>query len=585
VELRQVVSHAERVFGPVARDKGLTLTLELDPRLPEAITSDKQRLEQILNNLIGNAIKFTDRGGVTLRVTRPPASYRGREGELVAERAVAFAVADTGIGIAPEHQRRIFEPFEQVESKSDRRFGGTGLGLPIARELATLLGGELKLETAPGRGSTFTLYLPEQATDGEHPGDANGPAATAARPDDRGNLEPGEPFLLVIEDDPVFGATLGEIIHEQGLKYLLASDGKTGMRLARERKPQGIVLDVGLPDVDGWTVMEWLRDDPETGQIPVHFLSGAEGGERGLALGALGYLTKPASRDDLVRVIESLARRKGERNCHILVVEDDSDTGASLVRRLTGERLVARRVASAHDAIEALDREHFDCMVLDLSLPDMDGLDLLDKLQQRDSGEPPPVVVYTGRALSKSEAKRLEAYAEAVVMKEGPSGERLMDEVRLFARRFRDGLPPRRRPLPRAHPGELGLSGRKLLVVDDDMRTVYALSALLRAKGAEVVVADTGVAALEMLKEHPDIQLVLMDMMMPEMDGYEAVRRLRQEERFRDLPVIALTAKAMKGDREQCLRAGATEYLSKPIDPDRLLALMHAQLRPASPPA
>jgi CheY-like chemotaxis protein len=296
-----------------------------------------------------------------------------------------------------------------------------------------------------------------------------------------------------------------------------------------------------------------------------------------MAMGAAGYLTKPASQRDLVRVIESLAPQ-GERECRVLVIEDDGDTAASLVHRLAGERMAARRAASAREALELLRQERFDCMILDLSLPDMDGLELLHTLREAGAPESPPVVVYTGRALSKAEAKRLDNYAEAVVLKEGPSAERLIDEVRLFARRFREGLSPRRRLAASTPAGDVDLQGRKILVVDDDMRTVYALSAMLRAKGAEVVAADTGHAALDVLNAQPDVQLVLLDIMMPEMDGYEALRRLRQQERFRHLPVIALTAKAMKGDREQCLRAGATDYMSKPIDPDRLLAMLRGQL-------
>jgi CheY-like chemotaxis protein len=577
VSLRQVAQHLELVFGPLARDKGLKLVVEVSPELPEIVATDRQRLDQILNNLLGNAIKFTERGQVGLRVGRPGPNQRPRRGDLDPARTVVFAVSDTGIGIPPEFQQRIFEPFEQVESSSDRRYGGTGLGLPIARELANLLGGELELQNVPGVGSTFLCYLPERQSEAGHAVASSPPAPAAPLADDRSTLETGERCLLIVEDDPVFAETFGGVIHDQGLKYLIAGDGKTGLRLAKEHRPSGIVLDVKLPDMDGYTVMEWLRSDPETAGIPVHFMSAMDGGERGMAMGAVGYLTKPASQRDLVRVIESLTPR-GERECRILVTEDDKDTADSLVHRLMGERMAVRRVASAGEALALLRQERFDCMILDLSLPDMDGLQLLESLQEAGAPESPPVVVYTGRALSKAEAKRLDAYAEAVVLKEGPSTERLVDEVRLFARRFRDGIPSRRRLAPPAHPGDVDLKGRKILVVDDDMRTVYALSAMLRAKGAEVVAADTGHAALDLLNAQPDVQLVLMDMMMPEMDGYEALRRLRQQERFRALPIIALTAKAMKGDREQCLQAGASDYMSKPIDPDRLLALLQGQL-------
>lgn len=349
--------------------------------------------------------------------------------------------------------------------------------------------------------------------------------------------------------------------------------------MAKQYGPEGIILDIKLPGVDGWGVMERLRAEPETAAIPVHVVSANEAaGERGMAMGAVGYLTKPASPRDIVRVIDSLVRRPGDELPRVLVVEDDVDTAESVVAKLTAERLEVRRVNNAGQAVEALRRDPFACMILDLSLPDMDGLELLQSLPQRAGPDVPAVIVYTGRALSKEETRRIEAYAEAVVLKEGHSAERLMEEIRLFVRRLKEGLPLRREVgrVP-AQPG-FSFKGRKMLVVDDDMRTVYALSALLRAKGAEVFVADTGRAALDALAEHPEVELVLMDMMMPEMDGYEALRHVRRDVRFRELPVIALTAMAMKGDREKCLAAGASDYLAKPIDPDRLMPILLAHV-------
>jgi CheY-like chemotaxis protein/signal transduction histidine kinase len=571
VAVAALAEYAERVFGPLAHDKGLVLTVELAADVPATISTDRQRVEQILNNLLGNAIKFTSRGQVTLRIARPAAGARFTRPDLHADRLVVFAVSDTGIGIPPEFEQRIFEPFQQVEAQSDRRYGGTGLGLPIARELAGLLGGELQLETAPGRGSTFLCYLPAGLR----------APATLAQPVSNGGAPPAaaRPYLLVVEDDPNFALALGAVIEQQGLEYVIAPDGETGLRLAKESKskPIGIILDIRLPDIDGWKVMDRLGADPDTAAIPVHFLSALEAGERGMAMGAVGYVTKPASPRDLVRVIQSLVPRRGASTCRLLVVEDDPDLSDSLIRRLADEGLAIRAVASARQALGAIESEHFDCMILDLSLPDMDGLELLQLLREREGKEPLPVVVYTGRALSKAEVRRLEDYAEAVIMKEGRSAERLLDEIRLFMRRLEQGLPARR-PRPAGPSTSQDLVGRKVMVVDDDMRTVYALSALLRSKGAEVLVADTGRIALSTLAEHPDIELVLMDIMMPEMDGYETIRRIRGDMRLRELPVIALTAKAMKEDREQCLQAGATDYLSKPIDPDELLTLMHRRL-------
>jgi CheY-like chemotaxis protein len=404
---------------------------------------------------------------------------------------------------------------------------------------------------------------------------ANAPNAPL---DDREQLARNDAHLLVIEDDAAFAMALGEVIHGQGLKFVIASNGKEGLKLAKERKPSGVILDVRLPDVDGFAVMEALRADPDTAAIPVHFVSALEAGERGMALGAVGYLTKPVSQRDLVRMVESVAPKHAQRAYRVLIVEDDVPMGDSLMQRLQSDEIDARRVTSARAALKLLKVERFGCIVLDLSLPDMDGLDFLNTLREQCEGQVPPVIVHTGRPLSKAETQKLEAHAEAVVLKEGSGIERLLDEIRLFARRLREGLPPSRRVALPAQPVPLRIEGKKLLLVDDDMRTVYALSAVLRAKGAEVFVADNGQAALDELDKHRDVDLVLMDIMMPEMDGYEAIRRIRANPAFGALPIIALTAKAMKGDREKCIEVGATDYLPKPVDPDGLARVLHARL-------
>jgi CheY-like chemotaxis protein/signal transduction histidine kinase len=570
VDPRSIVDHVSRVFTPLARDKGLAFDVVVAPDLPPAMFTDRRRVEQVLNNLLGNAVKFTTTGGITFRVER--ADDGGRR--------LAFVVADTGIGIAPENQERVFTPFEQVDAAVDRRYGGTGLGLGIARELATLLGGELRLASTLGSGSTFTLVLPiASASAPAAAAEARAPATrprAAAPADARPRARPREPFLLLIEDDPVFGATFGEVIHSQGLEHLKASTGEEGLRLARELRPQGIILDVNLPDTNGWRIMEALRADPATAGIPVHFVSALDATERGLALGAVGYLTKPVTRRDLLGVIDVLVPKAKAGAARILVVEDDSVTADSVLRMLEAERLEARRASSAEEALALLRRERFGCMILDLSLPEMNGLDLLQAL--RDDGVPdvPKVVVYTARALSRAETMTLEAYAEAIVLKDGSSVERLLDEVRLFVRRLDEGARGARAPVPQPAPVDVHLEGRRVLVVDDDMRTVYALSATLRAKGVDVTVADTGKAALEALEQRPDFDAVLMDIMMPEMDGYEAIRRIRADGRFGKLPIVALTAKAMKGDAEKCVAAGASHYLPKPIDADRLVTLLGA---------
>jgi CheY-like chemotaxis protein/signal transduction histidine kinase/HAMP domain-containing protein len=591
VPLREIAARAERVFAPLARDKGLAFGVTLADGLPDELATDRRRLEQILTNLLGNAIKFTQRGEVTLRIAPAPADAKLRRRDLAPADVVAFSVTDTGLGIAAEDHERVFAPFEQVDAATDRRYGGTGLGLGIARELATLLGGELQLASALGAGSTFVFYLPLQAPASVAAAPAVGarhghevaravssPGPSSASSSVSSSAPVTEPFLLLIEDDPVFASTFAEVIQAQGLACVRAPSGQVGLRIAREQRPRGIVLDVRLPDMDGWRVMEKLRADPATSMIPVHFISALDASERGLAMGAVGYLTKPVTRRDLVQVIESLVPRAAARSSRILVVEDDTVTADSVLRMLEAEGLEARRVSSAEEALAVLANERFGCMILDLSLPDMNGLDLLRALPEAVGPEAPKVVVYTARALSRAETKSLEAYAEAVVLKDGSSVERLLEEVRLFVRRFQgsgaSGAGARPAKAPDLHPVDLRFEGRKVLVVDDDMRTVYALSATLRAKGIEVVVADTGKAALAMLDERPDLEVVLMDIMMPEMDGYEAMRRIRRDARFAALPIIALTAKAMKGDEEKCLEAGASHYLPKPIDPERLLALI-----------
>jgi signal transduction histidine kinase/CheY-like chemotaxis protein len=586
VPLRQMAEHARLIFAPLAEEKGLRLAVEVAADVPETLETDGQRIEQIVRNLLGNAIKFTARGEVALRVTRASADARIRRADFNPAGALVLAVSDTGLGIAPEDQERIFVPFEQVDGAIDRRYGGTGLGLSISRELAELLGGELQVESTPGQGSTFRLYIPlgplplPQATPvlsaiapaSEPPKTSPSVRPAAALPPDGGD------FLLVIEDDRIFAEAFADVVRKQGLDCLVAFDGQTGLRLARERRPMGIVLDVRLPDTDGWRVMEELRFDAVTARIPVHFVSAVNRAERGFALGAVGYLTKPATRGDILRVIEALTARVADAAGRVLVVEDDLLTGDSVARQLAGERLEVRRAMNAGQALEALDRERFGCMVLDLSLPDMDGLALLEKLRARHGADMPSVLIYTARALTRAETTMLDAHVDGIVLKDGSSAERLVEEVRLFTRRLKEEIGARPKNPSSHRMGHVNLSGKKILIADDDMRTVYALSATLRAKGMEVLVADNGKAALQTLDERPDVQAVLMDIMMPEMDGFEATRRIRRDARFQSLPIIALTAKVMKGDPEKCLEAGATEYLAKPIDGDRLLALLQGLL-------
>jgi CheY-like chemotaxis protein len=389
-----------------------------------------------------------------------------------------------------------------------------------------------------------------------------------------------QPYLLIVEDDRVFAEAVVDMVQARGFEAVIATSGEEALRIARAHKPRGVILDVKLPDIDGWTVMERLRHDPVTRSVPVHFISGVEAPERAFSLGAVGYLTKPATPQELVGAIRLLLRPPEADQAKVLVVEDDADQGGSLLELLERAGMDAEHVGSGRAALEALAKQRFGCVILDLGLPDMDGLGLLETLRTQEGLPMPPVVVHTGRTLTREEIRRIEAYAQAVVLKDGNSGERLLDEVRLFVQHVRsDGpRPPALAPQSSLLP-DVALNGTRILVADDDMRTVYALSALLRGKGADVLIAENGREALEQLEENPQLNAVLMDVMMPEMDGYEALRRMRQDGRFAQLPAIALTAKAMKGERERCLEAGASDYLAKPVDPARLLTLLGSLLK------
>ncbi|HKY41208.1 MAG TPA: response regulator [Polyangiaceae bacterium] len=572
VEVQHFAGFVRRLFEVTAAQRGIALITDVDASAPQKLVTDRQRVERILTNLISNALKFTERGQVALRIGRPSRVVA----DLATSEALAFAVSDTGIGIPESARERVFAPFEQVQGETNRGHAGTGLGLSIARESARLLGGELLLEDSSPGGSTFVCIVPQRAELAQVPLTSRAPSAKRVE-DDLGGLSPDEPHLLVIEDDDVLAEQLVDIAHARGLKVVVMSTGEAGLKVAAHGKSLGIILDVKLPDLDGWTVMERLKRDPATRGVPVHFVSGVDAPQRGLALGAVGYLVKPASHSELATMIRTLVPTKQAAQ-GVLIVEDDADQAESVMAVLQRDGFLVKHASTGSAALDALGTAQFGCMILDLGLPDMDGLGLLKTLRQRPELPTPRVVIHTGRALSKQETRDLEAYAEVVVLKQGGSAERLLEEIRLFVRHVRDRAAVAPQPEPTRV--DVSLRGIKLLLAEDDMRTVYSLSALLRSKGADVVTAETGKEALAALSAHPDIRGVLMDVMMPEMDGYEAMRQLRRDERFAALPVIALTAKAMKGERERCLDAGASEYLPKPIDGDKLLTTLHSFLQP-----
>jgi CheY-like chemotaxis protein/signal transduction histidine kinase len=576
-ELRQFAAHARRVFQPLADEKGLQLIVEIEPGLPEQMTTDRKQVEGILTNLLGNAVKFTERGSVALRIGRPAPNSRFRSEHLERSPCIAFTVIDTGAGIPADAIEKVFQPFEQLDGHANRRYAGTGLGLAIAREAVNLLKGELQLESEVGRGSVFTCIFPEQLN--TPTSESHGVHALAPHnvQDDRNSLEPGEPHLLIIEDDDTFAEQLVDIIHARNLKAVVASSGEDGLRLAKRLLPRGIVLDVKLPDIDGWTVVDRLRANEATRNLPVHFVSGIEAPERGLALGAIGYLTKPASHADLAGMVRAFALTGRSEPTRVLIVEDDEHAGYALLETFRSEGVKAELARDAKTALESIEQGDVGCIVLDLGLPDMDGLSLIENLRSKTHIQQPRIVVHTGRALTKKETRQLEAYSESVILKDEASVPRLLEQIRLFVRHVSERhapAPPKRAKSLR--PTETSLTGTKILLAEDDMRTVYALSAFLQGKGAEVFVAENGREAVAMADEHPDIRGILMDIMMPEMDGYEAMRKLRSDARFAKLPMVALTARAMKGERERCLDAGASDYLSKPVEHEALLEAVRA---------
>ncbi len=580
----------KRTFNHVAQEKQLGFHVDIDASLPSVICTDAPKLEQVANNLIGNAFKFTHQGSVNVHIGRPTAAI-ALPPALQGKDMLAIAVSDTGIGIPPDKVQRIFHAFEQVDASTSRQYGGTGLGLTISKRIAELLGGDIVLQSDIGHGSTFTILLPLQGPSGTGATPTTTTAAPAtARPattsallpevveDDRGNIRSGDTVILVIEDDPVFARILADMVRRKGYRVLVAADGESGLQLAHHHTPTGILLDVMLPGMDGWTVIERLKENPATRHVPVHFISAVDEASRGRDLGAVGFLTKPVSREAIGAAFERLLHFAEGHMRHLLIVDDDADSRAALRTLLRREDVTIDEAGSAEQALEQVNDTHYDCIVLDLGLPGMSGIEFLEQLSA--SGKVPPVVIYSGRELSREESLKLRQYTDSIVIKGARSPERLMDEVSLFLHSFQGGQQRRATvaPATQAAPDSGQLRERKVLLVDDDMRNLFALSKVLRGWGMHVTMAQDGQKALKVLDEHDDTELVLMDVMMPVMDGYDTIREIRGQPRFLRLPIIALTAKAMRGDREKCLEAGANDYLSKPIDIDKLSSMMHVWL-------
>jgi len=588
-----------RPFRHEAENRHLQFELQVSPDLERSITTDSKRLHQVLKNLLSNAFKFTAEGSVKLAVF--PAASGWNAGHPTLRRAatvVAFEVSDTGIGIAPDKQRIIFEAFQQADAGTSRKYGGTGLGLAISRELANLLGGEIQLRSTPGVGSAFTLYLPLTYLGSAAP-KAQGPAAewsqpapvptnparaSAERPpepilDDRNAIEPADSVVLIVEDDPHFARIMMGAAKDKGFKVLVAGRGTEALTLAREHHPTAISLDIFLPDMLGWTVLSQLKQDPATRHIPVQIVTLDEDRHHGLSRGAFSFVQKPATTEGLE---EAFARIKGyaaPRRKRLLIVEDDEAERKGVAELLSHEDIEITAAATGSEALAELRRDQVDCVVLDLKLPDMSGFEVLETIRDDAALRDVPVVVFTGRELSAEEDAQLHTMARSVVVKGVESPERLLDETSLFLHRVVADLPPmKQRMLERLHSSDEDLMHRAVLLVDDDARNIFALSSVLERRGMEVLTATTGSEAISVLGSRTDVAIVLMDIMMPGMDGYETIQAIRAKPGFRRLPILALTAKAMKGDREKCLEAGASDYLAKPVNVDQLLSALRMWL-------
>ena len=589
----RLVEGLRDLFTPLAREKGLDFDVQVQPDAPAMLYTDRQRLEQVLKNLLSNAVKFTEHGSVRLNVAGQPGG------------GIAFMVRDSGIGIAADQQQSIFEAFRQADGTTNRRYGGTGLGLSISRDLATLLGGSISVTSAPGQGSEFTLAMPGRYVEpGDHPiapmtfsppaasptpvqAPALAPAPLVAEveapvpqfADDREKAPFDSRCILVIEDEPKFARILFDLAHELGYQCLVAHGADEGFDLASRLSPDAILLDMRLPDHSGLTVLQRLKEQAATRHIPVHVISVEDRVEAAMHMGAIGYAVKPTTREELKDVFARLEAKLTQKVKRVLLVEDDDLQRDSITRLIGDEDIEITAVGLAQQALDLLRDNVYDCMIIDLKLPDMLGNDLLKRMSTEEICSFPPVIVYTGRNLTRDEEAELRKYSRSIIIKGARSPERLLDEVTLFLHKVESRLShERQRMLQTARSRDKVFEGRKVLLVDDDVRNIFALTSALEAKGAIVVIGRNGYEAIERLNEVEDIDLVLMDVMMPEMDGFEATTLIRKDPRWQKLPIIAVTAKAMKDDQERCLAAGSNDYLAKPIDLDRLFSLIRVWL-------
>ena len=591
--LQDILDSMLSSFKRLAEEKGIHLMTHLDEAIDPYIISDRQRIEQIFRNIISNGLKFTEEGSVSFIISKPDRELLDKMSWDCNESCILFTVTDTGIGIPEEKQRYIFEAFHQVDGSISRKYGGTGLGLSIVRELVKLLGGKLSMSSHVNEGTEVSVLLPANIDEGKDSSEIKtnmedmqsdpviiNPSKASRISDDRNEIFKGDKSILVIEDDCSFAEILRDFSKSYNLKFLHAPSGEQGIELAEKYMPGAIILDITLPGKKGWAVLENLKENVKTRHIPVHMVSADDENLDAYRKGAIGYLTKPVSRDQLEGTFSRIESLMDKKMSNLLVVEDNDAMRTGLKQLITGSDINTVEASSGTDALELIENNNFDCVILDLGLPDMSGFDLLKKIgESRNIIEIPPVIVYTGMDITREQESELEKYASSIIVKGVKSRERLLDEASLFLHRVIEDMPEHEQQMINMlHNRDLQFEGKKILIVDDDMRNVFALGKVLEDNRMEVFKAANGLKALEVLEQNPDIDLILMDIMMPVMDGFQAMEKIREQKQFRTLPIIAVTAKAMKEDQDKCFESGANDYIAKPVDIDRLLSLIRLWL-------
>ena len=602
VEIQELIESMERNFKPVAEQKGIIFKVQCEENLPAFIQTDRQKVEQILKNLLSNAFKFTEKGEVRFSIVRPDKDVDFSHSKLMAEQSIAFEISDDGIGIADDKRHLVFEAFQQVDGTTSRKYGGTGLGLSISKEFAKFLGGDIILHSEEGKGSIFTLCLPE-VTDKSMDIQNESSSSSSEKlivsnveetskkeehlsnrqlliEDDRAEITEKDKTVLIVEDDPKFLKILLNIIRQKGFKVLAAEDGETGLQLVEQYKPNAIILDIMLPGIDGWAVMNRLKDNPQTRHIPVHFMSALDNEHNPMTKTAIGYLSKPVAKEDLDYAIENIKKFISKDIKKLLIIESKEETQQQIKNLMANDYIEMVMVQTEEEAYEYLQKERFDCMIIDIDVSQTSIIEILERIRKDIFSDYLPVIVYTQRELSKEEKIKLTMYSNSIIMHGEKFQERLLDETLLFLHCVEKDLPETQQQIIReVHDKEAILRGKKILVVDDDMRNTFALSKVLKGKGMDVLLAENGQVAIDVLKEkESQIDIVLMDIMMPVMDGYEAMTSIRTDLKMTQIPILALTAKAMKGDREKCIEAGASDYLTKPVNLEKLFSMLRVWL-------